>query len=267
LAALLALAGGGLLVAVAMSRGGSPLAFLDPIAFLFVLGGTIAATLINYPLPRVKAALGALRAAFARQRQELSDLVLTMLDYAERARREGVLDLEDEAEHAPDPCLRAGLSLVVDGTDPESVREILENDLAALEARQKLGAGLFETMATYAPGFGMVGTLIALVQMLQKLDDPSRLTTGMATALLPTLYGVLLANLFFTPLAGKLKVRATEEVQRAELILEGLLAIQAGDTPGILAQKLNSFLPPEQRTRRATVRDLYDDEDTGREVG
>ena len=247
LATLLGAAAGLVLVLLAIVRNGSLLSFIDPVALAITLGGTLAATLIHYPFHRVKAALAALRTVLRPGANASADLVRTMVEYAAQARLEGLLVLEGEAERAEDPFLRKGLQLVVDGVDPVDVRAILENELTSMEQRHKQVAGVFDTMAQLAPAFGLVGTLISLVQVMQRMDDPGSMGAAMAVALLATFYGVLLANLLFQPVAGKLKVRSREEVQRRELVLEGLLALQAGDTPGLLEEKLNSFLAPSGR--------------------
>lgn len=237
-------------VALAMVRGGSPADFIDVNALVITVGGTVAATLINFPLPRLKAAVKGLRTVFRTGGEEPGQVIETLVGYAERARREGVLALEPDAEAAEDRFLRKGLQLLVDGTDYDEIRAILESDIAALEARNRQSAGLFETMAQFAPGFGMVGTLIGLIRMLRQMNGTAALGLTMATALLSTFYGVLLANLALLPVAGKLKVRGADEVQRRELIMEGLLAIQAGDTPTLVSEKLSAFLPPEQQSAR-----------------
>lgn len=248
LASLIGIVGGGLLIVWAIVQNGSLLDFFDPASIAITLGGTIAATMINYPMARLMAGLSIARNAFRTREQEPGALIQQIVGFAERARREGLLALEEETESAQDPFLAKGLGLVVDGTDPEVVRTVLENDLTALEERHKQGAGLFETMAQYAPAFGLVGTLIGLIQMLKAMDNPSKIGPGMAVALLTTLYGSMMANLVFTPIAGKLKVRSAEEVLRKEMMLEGVLAIQAGDGPSIIAEKLKAFLAPQAAT-------------------
>lgn len=253
LATLMGLAAGLLLMAFAMMRGGSIADFVDPMALAVTLGGTLAAAVVQFPLARLKAALSALRAVLRYRPEEPGAVIRTLVDYADRARREGLLALEEEADTARDPFLRKALQLMVDGTDYDDLRTLLENDLAALEARHKQNAALLETMATYAPSFGLVGTLISMVTMLRGLDDPSGLGPQMARALLATFYGVLFAYLVLTPLAGRLKARSAEEVLRKELMLEGILAIVAGDTAALLLAKLNSLVGPHQQVRRAAA--------------
>lgn len=241
---------GTVLLAWAMVQNGSLFDFLSPAALAVVFGGTLAATLVNYPLPRLLAAMRGVRHAFTDHAIDLRHLSQLIIGYAKRARREGLLALDEEAEDAPDPFLRKGLDLLVDGTDPAMVRTILENDLNALEERHKQGAALFESMAQFAPAFGLVGTLIGLVKMLRGMEDPSRIGPGLAVALLTTLYGALLANLLFLPMAGKLRIRSGEELLRKEVMLEGLLAIQAGDGPAILTERLSAFLSPGERQQQ-----------------
>lgn len=169
-----------------------------------------------------------------------------MLVFAEKARREGLLALEQDVMEINDPFLQKGIQLVVDGTDPELVRNILETKLTFLEERHQKGRGLFSTMGQLAPSFGLIGTLIGLIQMLSQLDDPTNLGSGMAVALITTLYGALLANLLFNPLAGKLRIRSLEEVLLKEVMIEGVLSIQAGENPRIVREKLNAFLATER---------------------
>jgi chemotaxis protein MotA len=264
IATLVGLFIGSVLLFWAMAQSGSLFDFLSPAALAVVLGGTLAATLVNYPLPRFMAAIRGVRHAFADHAVDLAQLSQLIVSYAKRARREGLLALEEEAEDAPDPFLRKGLGLLVDGTDPAMVRTILENDLNALEERHKQGAALFDSMAQFAPAFGLVGTLIGLVRMLRGMDDPSRIGPGLAVALLTTLYGALLANLLFLPMAGKLRIRSAEELLRKEVMLEGVLAIQAGDGPAILTERLSAFLSPgerEQQDHRAPGGRLITEED------
>lgn len=261
LATLIGIGAGLLVMAFAMFRGGSLRAFLDLTALAVTLGGAAAATLIHHPLPRIKESLSALRRMLFARGEEPAGVIQTFMGYAERCRREGVLALEEDAETNPDPFTRKALQLIVDGTDPETVREMLELDLGLLESRHRQQAAVWESLATYAPGFGMVGTLIALVKLMRAMDSGAALGAGMGSALLATFYGVVLANLLFQPLAGKIKVQGSREVLRQEMVMEGVLALQAGDTPPALAARLNAFLPPDQQVRRAGNRAPYPGEE------
>jgi len=248
IASLAGLIGGLLLITTAIAMGSSLTDFWNAPSVMITLGGTFAATFVNYPLGQVLGVVKILRNVFLHKAVPPSQVIGTLVTFAEKARREGLLALEEEAERLEDPFLQKGVQLVVDGTDPELVRSILETELAFLEDRHKAGQGIFDTMGALAPAFGMLGTLIGLIQMLKKLDDPNAIGPGMAVALLTTFYGVILANLIFLPIAGKLKVRSAEEILLKEVMIEGILSIQAGDNPRIVEEKLKAFLAPKMRT-------------------
>jgi chemotaxis protein MotA len=227
--------------------GGSLSQFFDAPSVAIVLGGTTAALLVSYPLQKVIGVAGVLRKAFFATPQEPGEVITKMVRYAERARREGMLALEEESEEEPDLFLRKGLRLAVDGTDPQLLEKILETDIGQIEARHKEGKGILDTGGTFAPAFGMIGTLIGLINMLAALEDPSSIGAGMATALITTFYGALVANAVFLPLASKLEVRSAEEILVKEMVIDGIMAIQSGDSPRIVEEKLKSFLSPVQR--------------------
>lgn len=227
--------------------GGSLSQFWDPPSVAIVIGGTMAALLINFPLARVISLATVLKKTVFTTPQDPSQVIGKMVKYAERARREGMLALEEESENEPDAFLRKGLRLAVDGTDPQLLEKILETDIGQLEARHKEGKSILDCGGTFAPAFGMIGTLIGLVNMLAALEDPSSIGAGMATALITTFYGALLANAVFLPLAGKLEFRSSEEILVREMIIDGIMAIQSGDSPRIVEEKLKSFLSPVQR--------------------
>ncbi|MEW6082087.1 MAG: MotA/TolQ/ExbB proton channel family protein [Bacillota bacterium] len=249
LATILGIVSGLGLLFWALIMGGSVTIFFHLPSLLITMGGTFAATLINYPLGQAIGVLRVLKNAFMGKGRKPEDLIADMVNLAQKARREGLLALEDDAEEMRDPFLKRGIELLVDGTDSELVRGILETELSFVEDRHKRGQSLFETMGALAPAFGMIGTLIGLIQMLRNLQDPDSVGPGMATALITTFYGALAANLIFIPIAGKLKVKTSEEVFQKELTIEGILSIQAGDNPRIVEQKLKAFLSPTQRDR------------------
>lgn len=217
------------------------------------------ATLISYPLTTFLEVASIAKNAFQTQQQDLSETINTIVRFADKARREGLLALDEDADALDDLFLQKGIRLVVDGTTPELVRNILETELAFIAQRHKMGQSVFETMGAFAPAFGMLGTLIGLIQMLVNLDSPDAIGPGMATALVTTFYGSVLANLVCLPIANKLKTRSTEEIYVKEAIIEGVLSIQAGDNPRIVEEKLKSFLAPKQRhevTRPSRVREV-----------
>ena len=222
--------------------------FIHVPSILIVLGGTFAATLINYPLQSVLAVSKILKNVFMEKSKDPNEIIKILVDLAETARREGLLALEDTAYQMDDDFLKKGILLIVDGTDPELVRTILETELAFLEDRHRTGQSIFETMGALAPAFGMIGTLIGLIQMLKNLQDPDAIGPGMAVALITTFYGALLSNFVFVPIAGKLKVRSNEEILLKEVMVEGMLSIQAGENPRIIEEKLKAFLSPKLRS-------------------
>jgi len=224
-------------------------AFWSLSSLMIVLGGTMAATLINYPLALVIGTFKVIRIAFSNHNSDPGEVINLLVNFAEKARREGLLALEAEAEVIDESFLKKGIELIVDGTDPELVRNILETELNFIEERHKQGAEIFENMGGSSPAFGMLGTLIGLILMLRNLDDPSTIGPGMAVALITTFYGSLFANLIFIPIAGKLRVKSSEEILNKELMLEGILSIQAGENPRIVAEKMKSFLNPAARKK------------------
>lgn len=245
LATIVGLITGAVLLSGAIFLGGSPVIFISAQSALIVLGGTLAGTMASFTLDDLKKIPSLLRIVTQDNELQSTEIIDVLVNFAERARREGLLALEQDVMEVDDPFLQRGVQLVVDGTDPELVRNILETKLTFLEERHRKGRSIFDTMGQLAPAFGMIGTLIGLIQMLSKLDDPSGLGSGMAVALITTLYGAILANLVFIPLAGKLKVRSEEEVLMKEVMIEGILSIQAGENPRIVEEKLNAFLSQE----------------------
>jgi chemotaxis protein MotA len=235
------------LVVAAILTGGSLITFISRPSALIVLGGTIGATLVNYPLSYVIGVIGVIKNTFFSSIDTPASIIERFKDYANRARREGILSLEPLIKEIDDEYMKKGLQLTVDGLEPQVIQEILETEISYLEERHELGAGVVAIMGTMAPAMGMIGTVIGLVQMLQTMSDPSTIGPAMAVALLTTLYGAILANLVFNPMAGKLKARSKEEILIREMILEGILAISKGENPRIIEEKLNSFLPPKDR--------------------
>lgn len=223
-------------------------AFWDVGSIFIVLGGTIASTLINYSLQEIVGVVGVVKKAFLFKMPPPGETIKKMVHYAEMARREGILFLEQELEKIDDPFLRQGLQLAVDGTEPDLIRNILDTEISYLRMRHETGAAIFDTMGAFAPAFGMIGTLIGLVLMLGSMEDPASIGPAMAVALITTFYGAVLANALFLPIAGKLKLRSSQEVLVRELMMEGILSMQSGDNPRIVEQKLVSFIAPKLRS-------------------
>jgi chemotaxis protein MotA len=231
----------------AMLMGTGVATFIHIPSMLIVMGGTFAATLINFPLPEVMKIMKASMKAFKTDDYNPSVIVPIIVSYAKRARQEGLLSLESGLEDMDNSFLRGGMRLVIDGTASEEVRETMETELEYLEERHKRAQQLFSTMAKYSPAFGMIGTLIGLVSMLKTMNDPSTIGPSMAVALITTFYGALMANLVFLPIEGKLKTRTADESLMRRIILEGILMIQAQTNPRYVGQKLVAYLPPRLR--------------------
>jgi chemotaxis protein MotA len=229
--------------------GGSLSGFIDPPSVAVVVGGTMGALLISFPLPKFLSMINIFKKTFLFTLEEPNVVIGKMVGYAERARREGMLALEEDSENETDEFLRKGLRLAVDGTDPQLLEKILETDVEQIENRHSEGAKILSTGGTFAPAFGMIGTLIGLVNMLSSLEDPTQIGAGMATALITTFYGAVLANSFFLPLSSKLETRSKEEMVIKNMIIEGIMAIQSGDSPRIVEEKLKSFLSPTVRKK------------------
>ncbi|QGY39245.1 motility protein A [Pseudodesulfovibrio cashew] len=236
----------GLCVAAILS-GSSLIIFISVPSFLIVVGGTIGAAMVNYPLGYVIGVIGVIKNTFFSSLEAPVEIIERFKDYANRARREGILSLEPLIKEIDDEYMRKGLQLTVDGLEPQTIQEILETEITYLAERHSTGADVVAVLGTLAPAMGMIGTVIGLVQMLQTMSDPSTIGPAMAVALLTTLYGAILANLVFNPMAGKLKARSKEEQLLREMIMEGILSISKGENPRIIEEKLNSYLPPKDR--------------------
>lgn len=223
-----------------------------PSVFITFGGGFFASMAANDFSATLNVARVARLALFT-PRYNVAESIVMLVSFSEKARREGLLSLEDDLEELDDAFLKKGLQLVVDGTDPELVRNIMESELDALEERHNLARKFFEDLGTITPAFGMIGTLIGLIQMLGNLEDKSAIGPGMSAALITTLYGSFGANLFYIPLAAKLEVRGKEEAVMKRVMIEGTISIQSGDNPRIVKEKLASFLNPADRAQLADV--------------
>ncbi len=241
------LMGCGLVTGAIMIGGGA--GFFDVPSIMITCGGAISATLIHFPLPKIVKTFGVVRKAFVSRDKDYLSVFKRLSDFAIRARRDGILGLESEVETLEDAFMQKGLRMAVDGNSAEVIEAVLEQDIASMVERHQIGHGIFQALANYAPAFGMIGTLIGLVQMLRNLNDPSSIGQGMSVALITTLYGSLVANLFALPLGGKLEQRTGEEVALRRMVLQGILSIQQGDSPRVAQEKLRSYLPPNLRAK------------------
>ncbi|SBV94819.1 Uncharacterized 29.3 kDa protein in ccpA 3'region [uncultured delta proteobacterium] len=235
------------LVSTAIAGGGSFGLFVDSASMLIVFGGTIGATLTHYPLATVFSVGKVIRKTLVGKTPSTVSILEQFMDFANRARREGILSLEPIVNGLSDPYLKKGMQLTVDGLEPESIQAIMEAEISNVESRHETGVELMSAMGAYAPALGMIGTVIGLVQMLQTMSDPSTIGPAMAVALITTFYGAVLANLVFLPMVGKLKHRSKEEIHIMEMQMEGVLGISRGENPRIIEEKLSSFQPPKER--------------------
>ncbi len=225
---------------------GSPLSiFIDPPSVFVVGGGVIATTLIKWPMENVKALIPIYMKSIFSTPMEPKLMIEEIQKLAETARRESVFALEKVP--VEDKFLKKAVTLAADNRPPEVITSILSLEIAAMEDRHSKGVDILEGMGADGPAFGMIGTLIGLVQMLQNMSDPSSIGPAMAVALLTTFYGSVIANVFTIPVAGKLKQRSKQEATKMNIIVAGVLGIVAGENPRVIREKLDSFLPPKDR--------------------
>ena len=223
-------------------------AYIDmPSVYITVLG-TIAATIAAFPAQTLLNTMGVAKNAFFVKGSSPVTAITQIIDFSEQARREGILALESRALEITDEFMKQGIQLAVDGTEPDLIKEILATEIAYMENRHAEGIKIFDYIATMAPAFGMIGTLIGLVAMLGNMSDIASLGPNMATTLITTFYGSIMANCFCLPIIEKLKVYSGREVLIKQLMLEGIMSLQSGDNPRIVEQKLTVYLEPSMRT-------------------
>ena len=239
-------AAGGILLS-AMMGGTSPAAFMDIPALLIIIGGTAGVTLASCGMPAMKRIPQLYKLVFGPPQIDLNARVQQLVGFAEQARREGLLALDGQTSEIEDDFTRKGLQLVVDGSDPELVREVLEAEIDGMMARHHEGVAPFEKAGGFAPTMGIIGTVMGLVHVLSNLSAPSPLGPAISSAFIATLMGVGSANVIYLPIANRLKALSKAEVELRTLTLEGILAVQAGDNPRVVAEKLGSFVPPDER--------------------
>lgn len=221
--------------------------FVDVPSILITFGGSFSCILASYTLPNYLAGLKSIKLIFKMSTMDVPDVIKKIIELSNVARKEGLLSLEEAASDIDDEFLKKGILLIVDGTDPELVRAIMETELVSVEGRHKDKIGFWENLGAMGPAWGMIGTLIGLINMLKKMDDPSAIGPSMAVALITTLYGSILANWICAPVASKLKAQNADEMMVKEIEIEGLLSIQAGENPRVIEEKLKSFLAPAER--------------------
>jgi chemotaxis protein MotA len=231
--------------AMAMGVGIGP--YIDIPSVLIVFGGTIGVLLIGFKMEQMKNLSKIFMIAIKPPQDDVSELIKKMVEYSTKARRDGILALESDANAEENEFLKKGLSMAVDGNEPDTIRDLLEIDMEQTSARHSGNAQIFDQMGGFSGAMGMIGTLIGLVAMLLNMADPSAIGPSMAVALLTTMYGAMIGNIVGGPVANILGIRDADEVLVKTLILEGIMAIQAGDNPRTLEGKLLGFLPPKER--------------------
>ena len=237
-----------ILVLGAMAIGpGGVMVFVYVPSMIIVFGGTIAVTMLAFPTPDLKPVMKVMMVAAIRKASTPTEEIDRIVEFANLARKEGLLALETKLQAVDDPFFGKGVQLVIDGFSADTVRDIMELEAEWEDSRHATGKKIVDQLGAFAPAFGMIGTLVGLVQMLQDLSDPNGIGLGMATALLTTLYGAMGANMVFIPLAGKLEMVAKTNQQLRKLMIEGIVAIQSGEKPQLIKEKLKGFLAPPMR--------------------
>jgi chemotaxis protein MotA len=221
--------------------------YWDTPSVILVLGGTVFVVLITQAVDRYLKMYRVIKRGFFAKNMTISETIEKVVALGELARREGVLSLESRLDDLDDEFLKGGLRLVIDGTAAGEIEQILTSELEALDQRHGQGKGVIDIIAKYAPAFGMIGTLVGLVAMLRNMSDPKAIGPGMATAILTTFYGAVIANVLCLPLSDKLGFRHEEEMLLRTVMLKGILSLQAGDNPRVTQAKLSVYLPVEQR--------------------
>lgn len=239
------------LTAVTMIMGGGIGPFIDIPSLVMVVGGTVAAALVNFKFEDVMGLAKVFKKVMNEESMTPQKYIDQIVSISKKARTNGLLAIEEDLENVDENFMKITLQHVVNGTESEDLSNIMEAELAIMTTRHQMGQKIFMAMGAYCPAFGMVGTLIGLILMLQNLDDPSSVGPGMSMAMVTTFYGSLFANLFFIPMAGKLKMRSEQEIQFKEMLLMGILSVQAEESPRVIQNKLQSFLAPGDRAKDA----------------
>lgn len=232
---------------MAILQGGSLSIFIDVPSMLIVFGGTAGVALINFPLGDVIGAINIAKKAFLFKEVNTNELLAQLMEFANKARKEGILSLQGAIDSIEDEFLVKALQMAVDGQEPDDLKAMLNTEIDYIAQRHSLGVSIFESLGAISPAMGMVGTLIGLVQMLQNMSDPASIGPAMAVALLTTFYGAVLANIIFIPIAGKLKTRSKTEILQKTIIVEGMGSILSGENPRVMEQKLHAFIAPKLR--------------------
>ncbi|MGI6160410.1 MAG: motility protein A [Christensenellales bacterium] len=251
------LVGGVAVIVISILISGDLAGYVDFPSILITIGGTLFATILAFPGRALKGIADTFKVIFKKREYDPQRDIERIISMANIARREGLLALEHDIDDIDDEFVKKGIMLVVDGADTEFIKSVLETDIYFIQQRHGLGQAIFEAMAGYGPAFGMLGTVIGLINMLATIDDPTVIGANMSVALVTTFYGLVLAYTLFSPIAKKLKVLSEEECFEKELLLEGMLSIQNGENPRLIREKLTSFISKRQRREtRETIADI-----------
>lgn len=234
-------------IVVSILLGGELLTFYDAASVMITIGGAFASSFIAYPLKGAIAGLKGIKFAFASKKIDSTETIKKLIELSNMARKEGLLSLEEASNNIDDEFLKKGLLLIIDGTEPELVRGILDTEIYHMQVRHNTVSGYWDKIGELGPAWGMIGTLVGLINMLKNLSDPTTIGPSMAVALITTFYGSLLANLIAIPMANKMKMRSSEESDARGILVEGILSIQAGENPKVIEEKLKAYLAPSMR--------------------
>lgn len=239
-------------VVISINLDGDLSAFYDLPSIFITVGGGLCSTLISYRISEFVKIFKVVGKVFFGKQAEAQKILRTLVSLSQKSRREGLLALESEFEEIDDEFMKQSLQLIIDGVEPEMIKETMDLELENLSLRHSKGQGLFKTMGALFPAWGMIGTLIGLINLLKRLDDPSAIGPSMAVALITTFYGSMLANFVCIPIANKLGVASRDEIQMKQMILEGVLSIQAGENTRLMEHKLKTFLSPDEKRKYET---------------
>jgi chemotaxis protein MotA len=223
--------------------------FFDVSSMFITFGGAFAATLVNYPMKQVLGVFKIAKKVLTEREEDPAKLINQFIYFTKIAHKQGILELEKELNKVNNEFLKRGVQLVVDGADQERIRAELETEITFIRERHRVGQEIFLTLGTYCPAFGMIGTIMGLIMMLARIEDQSQIAGGMAVALLTTFYGAVAGYLLFLPVAGKLKRRSEDEMFIKEVIIRGVLSLQAGEIPSVMEAKLKAYLAPQLRKK------------------
>lgn len=231
-------------------EGGHLGSILQLTAFIIVIGGTFGAVMLNYPMPVFLKALASSKMVFFNQRVNMKGLISQIVELSNLSRKQGLLALEGKLKTVDDPLLAKGIQLVVDGTEPPKIREILDVEVNMFEEEYNLAGKVYESFGGYAPTIGILGAVLGLIHVMENLADPTKLGSGIAVAFVATVYGVGSANLLFLPMGGKIKMKAKEMVMAKLMIIEGLVSLAQGENPRMIEEKLSGYLSESEREKR-----------------